>query len=168
MNDVTDGFDVCLRPVGPGDIDFIIEQETHPDNIDFINSWSRKKHLACLEDSNHAHFIVERIKDRRPVGFAILIGLNDPSGNLEFMRLAISEKGRGYGRQVMRLAKRFAFEQTEVHRLWLDVIDYNDRAYRLYESEGFIKEGVLREAAYYNGRRSSLIIMSILRSEYRA
>lgn len=163
---MADQFQIRFRPATPEDVDYIVEQELHEDNIDFINHWPRDKHLACLNDSNYRYFIAEPVGDPRPVGFAIMIGLNDPSRNLEFFRLAISEKGKGYGREAMRLAKHFAFEETEAHRLWLDVVDHNDRACHIYETEGFIKEGVLREAAYYHGRRSSLVVMSILRSEY--
>ncbi len=158
---------VRLRRAVDADIDYVMQQEQHVENVDYINHWSHDKHLACLNDSDYVYFIVERIDNSRPVGFAIMIGVNNPDQNLEFFRLAISEKGRGYGRQVMKLAKRFAFEEIGAHRLWLDLVDYNERAYHIYESEGFVKEGVLREACSYNDRRASLIIMSMLRSEYK-
>ncbi len=163
---MTDDLQIRFRNAVASDLDYIMQQEQHEENVDYINHWSHDKHRACLDDSDFVYFIVERIDDRQPVGFAILIGVNDPHHNLEFFRLAISEKGRGYGRQVMKLAKRFAFEETGAHRLWLDLVDYNERAYHIYESEGFVKEGVLREACSYNGRRASLIVMSMLRSEY--
>lgn len=41
--------------------------------------------------------------------------------------------------------KKIVFDKLKAHRLWLDVRLKNYRAQQLYQSEGFIKEGVLRE-----------------------
>ena len=41
----------------------------------------------------------------------------------------------------------------------------NNRAIWLYTSEGFIKEGMLREALKIGDRYVSLIVMSVLQSE---
>ncbi len=42
----------------------------------------------------------------------------------------------------------------------------NTVAQRLYESEGFIEEGILRDCILYNEDYESLMVMSILESEY--
>ena len=163
---MTDNLQVRFRRAGAADLDYIMRQERHDENHSYIRQWTREKHLADLKDSNYAYFVVERVDSGKPVGFVILIGANDPDNNLEFKRIAISEKGRGYGREAVKLIKKFAFDETDTHRLWLEVIDYNERAYHIYESEGFVKEGVHRESFLRDGRRASLIVMSMLRPEY--
>ncbi len=55
-----------------------------------------------------------------------------------------------------------------IGRLWLDVRYKNQKAQRLYKSEGFVEEGILRECILYHGSYESLIVMSILKSEYVA
>jgi len=162
---MTDSLQIRFRPTQPEDIDFVMAQELHDENSAYIRHWQREKHLATINDPNFGHFIVETIKDQRPVGFVILIGVQEPDGNLEFKRLAISEKGTGYGRKAVQLIKQFAFEKTNTHRLWLEVVENNDRAFKLYESEGFITEGTHRESAVMRGKRTSLIVMSMLRRE---
>ena len=161
-----DNHQVRFRPTRFNDLDFVTAQELHDENSLYIRHWPREKHLAVIDDPNFAHFIVETIEDQRPVGFVILIGVQEPDGNLEFKRLAISEKGKGYGREAVRLIKQFAFEKTNTHRLWLEVVENNDRAFRLYESEGFVTEGIHRESAVMRDKRTSLIAMSMLRQEY--
>ena len=161
-----DNHNVRFRPARPEDLDFVIAQEVHDENSAYIRHWSREKHLAAINDPNSAHFIVETIRGERPVGFVILIGVQEPDGNLEFKRIAISEKGNGYGREAVRLIKKFAFEETRTHRLWLEVVEGNKRAFDLYASEGFITEGAHRESAVMRGQRVSLIAMSMLRREY--
>ena len=61
---------------------------------------------------------------------------------------------------------RIAFDELSAHRLWLDVFEHNARARHLYESLGFVQEGVLREAFYRDGKHYSLILMSLLDREY--
>jgi len=163
---MTNKHKVRFRTTRPEDLDYVMAQERHDENSAYIRHWSREKHLAAINDPNFAHFIVETIQDERPVGFVILIGVLEPDGNLEFKRIAISEKGNGYGREAVRLIKQFAFEKTRTYRLWLEVVESNKRAFKLYESEGFITEGMHREAAVMRGKRTSLIVMSMLRREY--
>ena len=59
-----------------------------------------------------------------------------------------------------------AFEEHGAHRLWLDVKPHNERARALYRSEGFVEEGVLRDALLTGDRFESLLVMSLLRPEW--
>jgi RimJ/RimL family protein N-acetyltransferase len=68
----------------------------------------------------------------------------------------------------VRLVKRAAFERQNAHRLWLDVLDFNVRARRLYETEGFVVEGTRRDCLRRGDRYVSAVIMSMLESEYRS
>ena len=62
--------------------------------------------------------------------------------------------------------KRHCFERLNVHRLWLDVFETNQRARNLYESAGFQVEGTLRECLRTGEGFASLVVMSMLSSEY--
>lgn len=78
----------------------------------------------------------------------------------------VTEKGKGYGKEALRLVKQLAFEELGAHRLWLDVKKQNVRARHVYESEGFVVEGVLRECLKAEAGFESLVVMSMLRDEY--
>ena len=95
----------------------------------------------------------------------ILAGITNP--NIEFRRVVISNKGKDFGRETLRLVKKVVFGQLNAHRLWLDVRYKNQRAQNLYKSEGFVEEGILRECILYNENYESLIVMSILKNEYK-
>ena len=62
--------------------------------------------------------------------------------------------------------KRWAFEEAAAHRLWLDVFESNHHARALYESEGFVVEGVRRDHVHHGGRFVSVVLMSMLEDEY--
>jgi len=48
------------------------------------------------------------------------------------------------------------------------VLETNQRAINLYNKLGFIKEGVKREEVLKNNKWINSIVMSILKSEYKA
>ncbi len=79
----------------------------------------------------------------------------------------IAEPGQGLGRRVLEAILHKVFDEFSAHRLWLDVFTDNDRARHLYRSIGFVEEGVLRECVRRGDLYRSLLIMSMLGSEYR-
>lgn len=158
---------VRLRKTQPDDINFVLNAENSEENRHFVFLWSEDQHRFALKDKNMAHFIVEASTDHRCVGYIILAGLSVPNLNIELKRIVITEKSKGFGRSAIKIVKHYAFEQLHTHRLWLDVIERNNRAKSLYESEGFYVEGVLRECLKTTDGYQSLILMSILEQEYR-
>ena len=53
-----------------------------------------------------------------------------------------------------------------LHRVSLDVFEYNTRALRSYQKAGFVTEGRQRQALQRNGRAWDVIYMGILREEW--
>ena len=43
-----------------------------------------------------------------------------------------SDWGKGYGTDASSLTIRYGFDELNLHRIWLDVFGYNDRALQLY------------------------------------
>lgn len=157
---------ISSRLTIPSDIENIIKMERDADNVPFIRQWSADKHYAAIGDANIAHLVIETSNEKRIIGYAILIGLENQDKSVEFKRLVINEKGKGYGRKAMRMIKKYAFENLKVHRLWLEVLENNSRAFQLYKSEGFIIEGTHRESMRQGEKFLSLIVMSQLSHEY--
>jgi diamine N-acetyltransferase len=154
-----------LRKTTLADLDYVIRSEHSEENRAYIIPWSRERHIQSLSDPDLAHLIVETDK---PVGYVILAGLLDPNQSVEFRRIVITEKGRGYGKTTIERVKELAFEGYNAHRLWLDVFDWNARAQHVYEASGFKREGMLRECLKTTDAQfESLVIMSILRHEYQ-
>ncbi|MFF2483074.1 GNAT family N-acetyltransferase [Paenibacillus sp. NPDC058071] len=147
------------------DIDCVWETEHHPDNRPFIIPWTKERQLAVLESSELLHAVIETTDGKR-VGYLIIAGLKNEHRSVELVRIVVSKKGAGYGREAVRLVQRLAFEQLQAHRLWLDVKEHNVRARSLYESAGFVTEGLLRECIAAEEGYDSLIVMSMLRREY--
>ena len=75
--------------------------------------------------------------------------------------------GKGYGSEAISLLLDYAFRYRNLRRVWLKVHGQNQRAQRTYRRLGFIKEGELRSHVYSNGSYDSLLLMGILRSEWK-
>ena len=161
---------IDFRPTVETDLDFVIQNEHDPGNSGFISQWTREEHLQTMSDAQIAHWIIESNNDNRRIGHLIVRGVGSLDRAIELKRIAISsrEHGRGFGRETVRLLKRVAFERWKAHRLYLDVMESNTRAQQLYLSEGFVKEGLLRETLRHGEKYVSLVLMSILEDEYKA
>ncbi len=149
----------------PEDVNTIIEIESHKDNRDFIWIGTAEQHLEEIEDPNHLLLLFRTKEDGRIVGYA-LARIDWKSEVFELRRIAITEKGMGFGREVMEAIMKFAFTELSTNRFWLDVYPDNLIGIRLYESLGMHLDGVLRQN--YKASRGYLdqIIYSMLKSEY--
>jgi diamine N-acetyltransferase len=160
--------DVRLRPTMLSDLDWVVSVETDPVNRPFITPWERTQHEGAIRFPDARHFIVEAGQGTERAGFVILQGCRNPNRSVELKRIVLQPKGRGLGRECVRLLKGIAFRDLKAHRFWLDVKGLNTRAQTLYASEGFVEEGRLRESVRAGDGYDSLIVMSMLDREYEA
>jgi diamine N-acetyltransferase len=157
---------VRLRPTMTSDLDFVLSLESDPQNLPFITPWESTQHEAAIRFPDFRHFILEAGPDLEAAGFLILIGCRSQHQSIELKRMVVEAKGAGFGRAALRVAKKVAFDDLQAHRFWLDVKTRNTRAKALYDSEGFVVEGTLRDAVKQESGFESLIVMSMLRSEF--
>ena len=129
-----------LRPTRIEDLDFVYALEHDEANARFITPWERDQHERLLGNDDTFHAILLDGEDR-PLGFLFVNGLRRGDRVLELKRLVVAEKGQGVGRLAVQQVKDLAFNEWKARRLWLDVKDFNERARRLYESEGFRLDG---------------------------
>jgi ribosomal protein S18 acetylase RimI-like enzyme len=129
---------VAFRPTEDADLEYVLALEADPDTAPFIAPWPLEEHRAALADPTVGHWVLEDTERGVRVGFVILRSVGAES--LELKRIAISEKGRGYGKDAMRLVKAAAFGELGATSVWLDVYDFNQRAQAVYEAEGFVVE----------------------------
>ncbi|MFT5195456.1 MAG: RimJ/RimL family protein N-acetyltransferase [Candidatus Promineifilaceae bacterium] len=103
------------------------------------------------------------------IGEVVLNEIDDENRSASF-RIAMSGSayfGKGYGSEATRLIIDYGFSTLNLHRIELEVYDFNPRAQHVYEKCGFVKEGVKRDVLFWDGRYQSAIIMSILEDEWR-
>ena len=146
-------------------MDFIIGIEKANDNFVFV--WPRERHIEAIERLDEMHISIINAASRELVGYIILAGIGGEDNALEFRRMVIADKGKGYGRTSTRFIKEYCFGVLKYHRLWLDAYTDNERAIELYEKEGFLQEGLLRDCRKAGEGYRSMVIMSMLENEYK-
>jgi RimJ/RimL family protein N-acetyltransferase len=75
---------------------------------------------------------------------------------------------QGYGTDTVMTVVRFGFEQMNLHKVSLGVMDFNPRGQAVYTRVGFVEEGRSREEYFQDGRYWDVIRMSVLRREFEA
>jgi RimJ/RimL family protein N-acetyltransferase len=84
--------------------------------------------------------------------------------------ILIGEKGywnQGLGTRAMRLMLNHGFQTLNLNRVELEVYENNLRAIRSYEKVGFVHEGRKRQRMYKDGVYLDVLMMSVLRSEWK-
>jgi len=158
-----------LRRAAEKDLDFIIDLEYAQDNLPYIVPFDRDFHEKIVMGGEASmDVIVEEVGSGEPVGYFLVAGLKTEAKEMEWTHVIIAKKGLGYGHEAMQLIKKWCFSVKKFHRAWLDCKDYNERALHLYESEGMVREGLIRETIVTNGVYENLVILGILDREYAA
>lgn len=108
-------------------------------------------------------------KGWKPIGNCGFIGIDWRNANAE-VGIVIGEKeywNKGVGSETMMLLLKVAFEILNLHRIWLRVYEDNQRAIRCYQKIGFQQEGRFRDAEFRYGKYLDVLIMSVLRPEWK-
>ena len=82
--------------------------------------------------------------------------------------VAAGFRGKGIGTAAISQIVEFAFVRCNLRRLHLQAIASNLGAIRAYEKVGFVIEGRQREHAWVRGRYEDIVIMGLLRSDWKS
>ena len=157
---------IQLRPTTAADLDFVLTVERAPENAAFIGQWSRDRHLQACETLNECHWTILDRETQERVGYVILLEAQNPDQSMQIKRIAIAQKGRGFGKAALQQVLHKAFLELNAHRVWLDVMEDNPLAHSLYRKLGFVEEGIMRECMKKSRGFISLRLMSLLRPEF--
>jgi RimJ/RimL family protein N-acetyltransferase len=102
------------------------------------------------------------------IGYAGIadIGSYDMSGEYFILIGDVNCWGCGIGTEVTKSITSYGFNQMSLHRIFLTVSELNHRAVKVYEKCGYAREGILRDAAFRDGKYHNKIVMSVLSSEW--
>lgn len=170
------GEKVVLRPVRMSDAPRFVKWF----NDKSINKFLLIRHLTLVEERKYIkqrlkspskdklHFCIDT-KQGRHIGACGVDDIQKRNRRAE-IGIVIGDKAfwnQGLGTDTMSTLINFAFDKLKLHRLSLDVYNYNPRAIKLYKKLGFKKEGVAREGNFWNGKFWNYYRMGLLDREWK-
>lgn len=125
--------------------------------------------LQRVADSTKFQLTIVHNGTSKPIGRIYLSSFNRHEDSIDITRIYIGEEDylkRGFGREAILTLLDYFFNTLKLERVTIDFFEENQRAHNLYNSLGFISEGVLRHVAKKNNFYVNLHLMSMLREEY--
>ncbi len=175
INPFLTGEKIYLRAVEPGDEEVIASSENNPDAraaLYIALPSSKEIQLSRLKQKSQDHstifLIICKVDTGQPIGCTAFVRI-DWVGRMATFYIAIAEKenwSKGYGKEATKLMIDYAFGQLNMNRVQLHVSSENPRAVKVYEKTGFIKEGTLRQAMYYDNHYIDFYLMGILKEDW--
>ena len=153
-----------LRRATLDDLNYIMKLQFAPENLKFIVPFDEDYHRENFTCADKMDVIIEEVETGARVGYFMLRELDTPCA--EYTHVIIEKKGVGYGREALNLLLKWTFEIEKYHRVWIDCKEYNSIALKLYESSGFVREGILREIILTDGVWENLVVLGMLDREY--
>lgn len=172
---------VFLRPFEPSDAELYRRWRADSDPMS-LAGWHHRAPMSLAEveqriskfvkepSDEFVTFLICLVEDDRPIGEAMLGGIDRRNGSAE-LGIFIGETGewgKGYGTDAVNAIVDFGFAELRLERIWLNVWTENPRAQRAYEKAGFVHEGTLRHDRFEHGEYTNGHLMAILREEWES
>lgn len=165
-------------------------RELYKTDLEKINEWRNKKELINYlgapfryinldvdigwyenymnNRANAVRCAITAADNDEILGLISLVSINYINQSAELHIMIGDEKncGKGIGTFAVKEMLNHAFNNMNLRRVELSLLEDNDRARHLYEKSGFVYEGRKRKAKFRNGKFIDMLIYSILREEY--
>lgn len=169
------GDKIYLRSYHPSDIDMVMQLENHPDpraTLFYALPTTKQQQVEKIEnllnDHNAVVLTICTTEDDQAIGQTSLLRI-DWIGRMAIFYIGIADKenwSKGYGTEATNLIVEYAFNTLNLNRLQLHVAVENQAAVGVYQKQGFIIEGTLREAMFHQGRVCDFYVMGLLKGDY--
>lgn len=164
-----------LRPVTEGDATALVATDSETlrltgshrtFSLDELRAWYRTR----ADHDDRLDLSIVEAATGRWVGEVVLNDLDPTNRSCGFRILIASESDydRHFGREATELVLAHAFDSVGLHRVELEVYQFNPRARRVYEKVGFVHEGTKRHALRWDEDWVDADLMAMLESDWSA
>lgn len=168
------GESICLRVLEEKDLDAIFAWKNNYELVNLImahplpvaryemDDWFKRNQ----SNKDQVLFGISEPKSGELLGIARLMFIDWISSTAEFGIFIGSKNGtgKGYGKETVKMMLKFAFQDINLHKVYLKVTESNTKAIGLYESCGFVREGLLKSHFWSKGKYENVILMGILKN----
>ncbi|MCU7494870.1 MAG: GNAT family N-acetyltransferase [Ignavibacteria bacterium] len=126
-------------------------------------------HEAEVTEASRLIFTVEDSLSKKRIGHIELNSIDRKNRSACICRVLVGPetlRGKGIGQEMIRKILDIGFKELDLHRIELNVFDFNTSAIACYEKAGFIREGLHRDVRKIGNEYWSLYRMSMLQDEW--
>lgn len=161
-----------------------MQRGIYPNNMDemreYMKSMQRSKdgmHLAIVREVRvvkENSKLLQNVKlppaiYRTHIGNITLLNIHPTFRSAE-ISIIIGDKqsrGQGCGTEAIKLLVNHAFTRMNLNRIQAGAVVENIGCIKAFENAGFVREGVLRQAYYCDGEYQGVVIMGLIKSDWR-
>lgn len=165
--------EVTIRKFEKEDIPKKVEWINNPENNQFLHydiplsvEKTERWYNSHLGDDVRYDAIIE--VDGIPVGTIGLLSIDRKNSKAEYY-IAMGEtsyKGKGVAKKASRLILQYGFEFLKLNKIYLYTEIDNSVAQKLFESIGFVKEGLIKQDILFNERFVDRYAYGFLREDW--
>lgn len=115
--------------------------------------------LAFINNSyneQNKHFAIVNEQDEY-LGTVSLKNISEQNSSAEYaVVMRKKAQGTGVAMKATQEVVRYAFDELKLHKIYLNVLEINEKAKRFYQKCGFEFEGTQKDAIILNGKFESL------------
>jgi len=150
-NAIEDASESCYKFTG-GKLSFSLEKT--------------KSYLTRIasDDSRRDFFMIDNDKI---IGEVVLNEMDGDGCNTRIAIFNEKDQNKGYGKIALKEVLKLGFNELNLHRIELEVYDFNTRGIHVYKQLGFVEEGILRDAYKDENGYHNIIVMSMLKNEFK-
>lgn len=169
------GAKVYLRAIEPEDLDLLMVWRNQPNFRKYfreyreINSVMQKKWFEgiVLNDKNTLMFSIVLQETGELIGCCGLCYINwihryaELSLYIGYQNAYIDDNG--CAEEACDLLFKYAFDELDLHKVWAEIFDFDEKKTKLFQKLGMEMEGKLRDNYYYDGTWHDSLIWSRLK-----
>lgn len=167
------GNKVYLRALEPEDLDFVLEVENSEQFWEISATrvpYSRYLIKKYLQNSHRDIYEVKQLRlmicdlKNQQIGLIDIFDLEpkDRRAALGILIVNETDRGKGYGAEVLTLICNYCFTHLDLHQVYANVTADNPASIQLFEKNKFEKVGVKKDWIIANGKFKNEILYQLI------
>ncbi|MCX7877168.1 MAG: GNAT family N-acetyltransferase [Ignavibacteria bacterium] len=169
------GEKISLKPFEKEDISLVASWNNNEDiNSTMLSRFpvsiyeQEKWYEKTINDRSKKKLIIEINESGEKAGMASLFNIDSKNLSAEVgVYLDPAYHGKGYAKEAIIMLSRFAFHELNMHKLYASVIEFNEASVKVFESAGFSKEYIKKEAVFTNGKFYDVQYLCLFKRDFR-
>lgn len=168
-----------LRAMEPSDMDLLKEMMNDPEIERSVGGWSfpvstseqMRWYDLAIGDKNNKRFIIETTDRENNISIGMIyicdFDWKNRSVSTGIKLSSQAPKRCGYATDAVMALFKYVFEELQMHRIGLKILEDNIASIALYEKCGAKREGILRDSVFKCGKYHAQLCYGVLEADYK-